>query len=94
MNHELDVARCQRQLLRCRGRMDLEAELGRADAKLRQDLGLELLALRRRFRRAEQHLGRARLEAAESWTEDDLGTGILAICDALGRRIDGLFTRL
>ena len=95
MNHEHEVVRCQSQLLRCRGRMDvLEAELGRAEGKLREDLGRELRSLRRQFRRAEEHLARARLGAAESWTEDDLGTGIFAIFDDLGRRSDGLLPRV
>jgi len=94
MNHDHEMLRCEHQLLRCRMRMDLlEADLGRADAKLREDLTRELRALRRRYRRAEEHLARARLGAAEAWCEEDFGTGLFAIFDNLGRRIDGLFER-
>lgn len=94
MNHEQQLARCQDRLLRCRGRMDLlEAELGRADAKLREDLTRELRALRRSYRLAEGRLARARLGAAEAWAEEDFGTGLFAIFDDLGRRIDQLFAR-
>lgn len=95
MTHQQEILRCQGRLLRCRDRIaGLEAELGRADAKLREDLGRELHALRRTYRRAEEHLARARLEEAESWAEDDFGTGLFAIFDDLGRRIDGLFARV
>jgi len=95
MDHEHDVARCERQLRRYRERMQLlEAEIVRADAKLREDLNREVAGLRRLYRRAEEHLAHARLGAAESWVEDDFGTGLFAIFDDLGRRIDGLFSRV
>lgn len=95
MNHENEILRLEHLLARYRAKTEaLQGEVARADAKLREDLGRELAEIHKRQRHAEEHLAQARLQHAESWLEEDFGTGLFAIFDDLGRRIDGLFGRI
>ncbi len=95
MNHETEITRLETLLARYRSMTAaLQDEVGRADAKLREDLHRELGEIHHRQRHAEEHLAQARLQQAESWVEEDFGTGLFAIFDDLGRRIDSLFGRM
>lgn len=95
MNHENEILRLESLLARYRAKTAaLQTEVARADAKLREDLGRELIEIHHRQRQAEEHLAQARLQQAESWIEEDFGTGLFAIFDDLGRRIDSLFGRV
>lgn len=95
MNHQDEILRLEQLLERYRTKTALlQSEIAQADAKLREDLSHELMEIHKRQRQAEEHLAQARLQQAESWLEEDFGTGLFAIFDDLGRRIDGLFGRM
>lgn len=95
MNHEAEIHRLEQLLARYRSQVEvLHDEASRADPKLREDLARQLDDIHRRQRHAEEHLAHARLQRAESWEEEDFATGLMAIFDDLGRRIDGLFGRM
>lgn len=95
MNHETEIQRLESLLARYRARIEtLQDEADRAPSKLREDLARELSEIHRRQRHAEEHLAQVRLRHAESWEEEDFATGLMAIFDDLGRRIDGLFGRI
>ncbi len=95
MNYETEITRLESLLTRYRAMTaELQDEVARADSKLREDLHRELVEIHHRQRHAEEHLAQARLQQAESWVEEDFGTGLFAIFDDLGRRIDALFGRM
>jgi len=58
-----------------------------ADPKLREDLSRELESIRERRQTVEDHLARLRLQGAESWSEEDLESGMLTILDSIGEKI-------
>lgn len=92
MNQQQQIQQLEKHLEHLKERrQELETQLGQADSKLREDLGHELGELQRHFRHAEEHLAQLRLDDAESWADEDLGTGILAIFDEIGNRLDKLF---
>ncbi len=66
---------------------DLQQMMEHADPKLREDLSRELESIRERRQTVEDHLARLRLQEAESWSEEDLESGMLTILDSIGDKI-------
>ena len=72
----------------------LEGQLKYADSKLRETYQQEINELRQRRRRVEERLAEARLKKAESWSEENLGAGIMEAVDEIGQRLSRLLSRV
>ena len=89
---EDDIQALKRQLDHLDRRIEeLEGRLAQAGSALRERYQSELKTLRERHREAETELARLRRDEADSWEEEDLQGGLLAIFDDLGGRLDRLF---
>lgn len=95
MNAVEEISNLERRLARFDQKIgQLEAEIDKGNQKLKEDLRPRLEVIRQRRRYAEERLRGARLEQAESWMDEDVRAGILAVFDDIGRRIDSLFGRI
>ena len=72
----------------------LEGKLKYADAKLRETYQNEIDDLRQRRHRVEGQLAQARLNKAESWSDENLGAGIAEALDEIGQRLSRLFSKV
>ena len=87
-----DIQALKRQLDHLERRMEeLEGRLAQAGSGLRERYQAELKTLRERHREADAEEGELRVEEADSWEEEDLQGGLLAIFDDIGSRLDRLF---
>lgn len=69
---------------------DLQQMMDHADPKLREDLSRELESIRQRRQTVADHLARLHLQEAESWSQEDLESGMFAILDGMGEQITRL----
>ena len=72
----------------------LEGQLKYADSKLRETYQQEINDIRKRRRRVEEQLAEARLKEAESWSDENLGAGIMEALDEIGQRLNRLLSRV
>ena len=72
----------------------LEGQSKYADTKLRETYEHEINDLRQRRRRIEQQLANARLKKAESWSDENLGAGIMEALDEIGQRLNRLLAKV
>lgn len=94
MTLEQDIERFERWLADFDAKIaDLQQQVERAQGYRRQGLQGELDKLKTRRHRAEEHLAEMKLMDAESWARKDLRSGIFAVFDDIGQRLDHLMAR-
>ena len=72
----------------------LEGQLKYADTKLRETYQHEINDLQQSRRRAGEQLAEARLREAESWSDENLGAGIMEALDEIGQKLSRLLSKM
>ncbi len=73
---------------------ELEEELARSEAAIRNRYFRDLQDLKEKRDAARNRIAELRLRRAESWEDDDLQAGIIRVFDDIGSRINRLFSNV
>ena len=72
---------------------NIESEMDRADAKLRNTYGERLKSIQERRRGVQERLAELRLQKALAWEQNEFVTGVERVLDRIGRGQDRMTTR-
>lgn len=71
----------------------MQADIERADPKLRESYSQRLKEIQHRRRAIQERLAALRLQQAVSWEQKDFAEGVNRVLDRIGRGLDRLSTR-